>query len=377
MGGHLVLAGGGHAHLTTIASIGDLVARGHKVTVLGPSPYHYYSGMAPGALAGTYRPREIRFNIQKTVTQRGGTFVQDKVIAVDPNRRELMLDSGGGVSYDVVSFNLGSRVASGTIYAGNRFVFPAKPIINIIRARQAIKRLLEENGSPSLFVVGGGPAGVEMAAALTAMGETLGASLEVGLVTGSTILKGFPEKAVELARSSLSRRGVTIRENTPVAAIGEQAIELADRTSLDADIVLLAVGVKPTPLFLNSLVPTGEDGGLLVDNQLKSVEFENIFGGGDCITLRGQKLDRVGVYAVRQNPVLAHNLLATLEGTPLNEFDPGSPNYIQILNMCDGTAIFRKGNLVRSGKAAYRLKDWIDRRFMRKYQLSGEQSEPD
>ena len=47
---HLVLVGGGHAHMVTLAHIHRFVEKGYRVTVIGPSAYHYYSGMGPGML---------------------------------------------------------------------------------------------------------------------------------------------------------------------------------------------------------------------------------------------------------------------------------------------------------------------------------------
>ena len=42
---HLVFVGGGHAHRTALMSLRDTVGAGHRVTLIGPSPYHYYSGL--------------------------------------------------------------------------------------------------------------------------------------------------------------------------------------------------------------------------------------------------------------------------------------------------------------------------------------------
>ncbi len=60
---NLVLVGGGHAHMVTLEQIRTFVDKGHKVTVIAPSFYHYYSGMGPGMLGGVYSPDEIRFAI--------------------------------------------------------------------------------------------------------------------------------------------------------------------------------------------------------------------------------------------------------------------------------------------------------------------------
>jgi NADH dehydrogenase FAD-containing subunit len=121
---------------------------------------------------------------------------------------------------------------------------------------------------------------------------------------------------------------------------------------------------------------TGDDGGMLVDSFLRSTANPEIFGGGDCISLAGNPLAKAGVYAVRQNPVLVHNLMAALEGGDLEPFPPGGA-YMLIMNMGDGTGIFWKKGLVWNGSLAFRLKDYIDRRFMAKFQVSGELNEPD
>ena len=80
------------------------------------------------------------------------------------------------------------------------------------------------------------------------------------------------------------------------------------------DFIFLALGVKPAPIFRDSGIPTGPEGGLLVNNYLQSSSYPDIFGGGDCIYFQDKPLDKVGVYAVRQNPVLLNNLMARLEG---------------------------------------------------------------
>lgn len=57
MGRHLVLAGGGHAHLLSLANLRHFTEQGHRVPVIAPSETHWYSGMGPGLLGGLYTPR--------------------------------------------------------------------------------------------------------------------------------------------------------------------------------------------------------------------------------------------------------------------------------------------------------------------------------
>jgi NADH dehydrogenase FAD-containing subunit len=137
------------------------------------------------------------------------------------------------------------------------------------------------------------------------------------------------------------------------------------------DLAFLALGIKPSSLFRDSGLLTGEDGGLLVNTCLQSVVHPEIFGGGDCVSLAGRQLPKVGVYAVRQNPILFFNLLAALEGREMEIFRP-QKDYMLILNMGDGRGILWKKNFVWEGRLSFLLKNRIDRRFMKKFQVSGE-----
>jgi NADH dehydrogenase FAD-containing subunit len=109
MAKELVLVGGGHAHLTALLKLREFIDRGHRVTLIGPSPIHYYSGMGPGMLSGIYKPNEISFNVRKMAEDRGAVFVEGRVIRVDASRRILNIHSGEEIGYDVVSFNVGSH----------------------------------------------------------------------------------------------------------------------------------------------------------------------------------------------------------------------------------------------------------------------------
>jgi NADH dehydrogenase FAD-containing subunit len=367
---HLVFVGGGHAHLTALMALRDTVQAGHRVTLIGPSPYHYYSGMGPGLLSGIYRPAEARFHVKKMAQDRGATFIEDRVVLVDPVRRTLVLGSGGEVRYDAVSFNTGSEVLMDLLHPSGDDVFPVKPIENILAARKKIREA-ETGKRICVIVVGGGPAAVEIAANLGHLGRETGRIGGITLVSRSTVLGDFPEKARAQARGALTRWGVELIEGVGAESITNGMIRLENGANIVGDMVFVAIGIRPSPLFRNSGLPTGEDGGLLVNDYLQCVDHPELFGGGDCISLAGSPLARVGVYAVRQNRPLHRNLSAFLAGRPLQRFDPGG-DYLLILNLGDRRGLFRRKGIVWSGRLAFQLKNYLDTRFMRKFQVSGE-----
>lgn len=367
MGKKLVLIGGGHAHMVTLANISTLIAKGHRVTVVGPSEHHYYSGMGPGMLGETYRPEEIRFATRKVVEKQGGTFRLDAVSRIDPLGKKLQLASGATLEYDILSCNAGSQVPQSTLSGKREDVFSVKPIESL----QAAKRRLLElagDGRDRVSIVGGGPSSAEVAGNIHQLMQEHGLKPpRISIFSGPAFMKRFPAKVVRLVRKSLERRGIEIIECGYVREVTSGRLELADGQSHPADLIFLALGVKPSPIFADSGLPVGPDGGLLVNRFLQSPAHPEIFGGGDCIYFQESPLDKVGVYAVRENPVLYHNLLAGLEGGELQPFNPGG-DYLLIFNLGDGEGVLHKRWLTLGGRPAFMLKDYIDRKFMRHFQ---------
>ena len=123
-----------------------------------------------------------------------------------------------------------------------------------------------------------------------------------------------PQKVRDKATESLVKNRINIVTGCRVQKIRTGLVTDVSGNTYTFDFIFLATGVKPHPVFANSKLPVGPDGGLRVNRYLQSVEFKTIFGGGDCIYFEHAPLDKVGVYAVRQNPILRHNLQAALEG---------------------------------------------------------------
>ena len=176
-----------------------------------------------------------------------------------------------------------------------------------------------------------------------------------------------PESIRAKALTSLRKRNIEIVEECPVQEVKTGLVIESTGKSHPFDILFLATGVKPNTVFKDSGLETGPDGGLLVNRFLQHTKHPEIFGGGDCIYFQENPLDKVGVFAVRQNPVLLHNLMAALEGEDLKAFEPGG-KYLLIFNLGDDTGILYKWSIQFGGKLAFKIKDIIDRRFMRTFQ---------
>lgn len=366
MGKHLVLVGGGHAHMVTLKNLHTFIDKGHKVTVIGPAKHHYYSGMGPGMLSRTYSPDDIRFATEHVVTKQGGSFILDKVVKIDPVNRTVFCENSASLTYDVLSFNAGSYVPWDQVTGDHDDIFSVKPIETLLEAQARILELVSQK-KITVGIVGGGPSSLEVAGNIWQLARDNGKFMpEITIFAGSSLMARFPERIRNMAYRSLRQRSIKIVEKDYSKEVQSRKIILESGAVHEADIIFLAVGVKPSTIIKESGLPIGPDGGLLVNRFLQCAEYPELFGGGDCIYFKEQPLDKVGVYAVRENPVLYHNLMASLEGGDLQPFDPGG-TYLLIFNVGGGKGILGKNSLMFDGRLAFWIKDYIDRKFMREF----------
>ena len=363
----LVLIGGGHAHMVTLANLARFTNKGFEVTVIQPSAYHYYSGMGPGMLSRIYKAEEIRFATRHVVEKQGGHFVLGKAVTIDPVSRTVTLEDGETLGYDVLSCNAGSYVPVMGSSPASENTYSVKPIEKLLEAQSRLLELAAQRPI-TVGIVGGGPSAVEIAGNAWRLLRDYGThAARIQVFAGTRLMNRLPEDIRRRAHQSLSGRGIEIVESSYVKDVQGRELTLESGERYALDFIFMALGVKPSRIFAESDLPMGPDGGLLVNEYLQCTRYPEIFGGGDCIYFEKQPLDKVGVYAVRENPILWHNLLSYLEEQPLRPFDPGG-DYLLIYNMGDGTGILKKKSIVFGGRLAFIIKDYIDRKFIRTFQ---------
>lgn len=367
MGTRVLFLGAGHAHLYALKRTALLAARGLEVTLVAPNDF-WYSGLATGMLGGRY-PQELdRVDAGDLVSRGGGRFVRDRAVRLDPANRTVHLESGIALSYDLLSLNLGSQVRRGAVPGLEEHGLPVKPIRNLLTLRER----LDAAGNRTLRVViaGGGPAGCEVAANLHARARHLGVPVDLTVLTrGERILSTMPEGAADAAWRHLRERSIRIATRSRVTRVeaGSVFTDTGDRVGFD--LLVNATGLVPPPLIGESGLPVDRDGALQVDAHLRSTADPRVFGGGECIAFQDATLPKIGVYAIRQAPILFENLAAAAEDRLLRTFLP-QKRYLLILNLGDGVGLAVHGKSWWYGRLAFRLKDWLDRRFLRKYQGS-------
>lgn len=366
----MVFAGGGHAQLYSLRRTRELTEKGFDVVLVNPGRFLYYSGMAPGLLSGTYGAEEARIDVAYLVEKGGGRFIEDRVKEIRPRDGKILLEGGGSVRYDAMSVSLGSGVPDEGLEEAEDIV-PVKPLENISGLLGTLSAPEAGLGRESrVLVIGGGAAGCEVVCNTERLFEEHGIDGHITIVeAGEALLGSAPERAQREIEELLRSRGVEVLLGSEVVKIAEGTAHARDGRRISFDVAILAVGTRPPEVFRESGLATGDDDGLWVNRYLQSISDPRVFGGGDSISFRGEALPKLGVFAVRQGPVLFHNLKAYLRGEPLQRFKPQKV-YLYVLNLGDGTGLAIYGSLVWRGRLAWRLKRYLDKKFVEEYRYS-------
>jgi NADH dehydrogenase FAD-containing subunit len=366
-GRRVVLLGAGHSHLFTIANARRFADAGHELVVVAPGPF-WYSGLATGMLGGLYEPSFDCIDVGELAARGGGRFVPSRAVGLDPATRRLRLEGGESMTYDALSFDVGSEPPAVPGAEGPE-CYAVKPIPRMRDLRAWLEtRFAEAPETPvRIAVAGGGPTGCELAANVAGLAQRRAGRVAVTLLSaGERLLKGAPDGAARKIGRILEGRGIEIRRHARVVRVEGREAVLDDGARQPFDAFVNATGLKPNRLLRDVGLPLAEEDALLVDTHLRSPDAPEVHGGGDCIAVKGHALARIGVHAIRQSPVLCHNLLAAANGTPPQAFAPQT-RFLWIVNLGDGTGLAMRGGLWWYGRSAFWLKDRIDRRFLERY----------
>jgi len=367
----VVLLGAGHAHLFTIKRTAEFTSRGFELVLVAPDIF-WYSGLATGVLAGIYPPTLDQIDVGALVIKGGGHFICARATAIDVAAQTISLDTGSSVSYDLLSCNLGSEVPLDSIPGASSHGYAVKPVRNLWKLRQALEARMGSAASHQplqIVIMGGGATGCEIAANVQHLVAVHGGQAHITILArGDSLLEQMSRGAAKKMTRILERRGIKLALHSPVVHVESQTVTTGDCKQVPYDFLIHAIGLVTPAILRATGLPTSADGALLVDPFLRSVADPRIFGGGDCIALEDRKLAKVGVYAIRESPILYHNLLASLQGRRLRRFRP-QRRFLLILNLGDGTGLLTWGAFSWQSRLAYRLKDRIDRAFLRAYQM--------
>jgi nitrite reductase (NADH) large subunit len=279
----LVVIGNGMAAVRAVEELQGFAPQSYDMTIFGAEPHGSYNRiLLSPLLAGEKRIEDIVTHPPEWYVEQGITLHRaDPVVHIDRVRRCVRSRSGVEASYDRLLMATGSLPIILTMPGGS-----LQGLVTFRDLQDVDTMLAASRARRRAVVIGGGLLGLEAASGLLQRG------LDVTVVHIHRHLmeQQLDAQAAELLRGELERRGLKFKlvaktsylcGETEVSGVGFE-----DGSELPADLVVMAVGVRPN-IELARAAGLPCDRGVLVDDTMLTND-PSIYAVGECVQHRGK-----------------------------------------------------------------------------------------
>ncbi|HZO28469.1 MAG TPA: NAD(P)/FAD-dependent oxidoreductase [Chloroflexota bacterium] len=367
----VLILGAGFGGLTTAIELGRLARTGQAldVTLVDRANYHLFTPMLYQVATGLLEPGNVEYPARAIARDYGFRFREGQIEAIDLGQRQVTV-GGEQLGYDRLVIALGSV----TNYFGNASIERSAASLKTLGDAVAIRNRVveaferadvtrdvrERQALLTFVIVGGGATGVELVGSLHTLIQNgllpVYPSIdrhEVRVIlaeAGPKLLNGIDPWMGEEAVRRLQRKGVEVWLDNPATDVSEAGIAFKDGRFVPSRTVVWAAGVRPSPMTAALDVERGRDGRLVVDEHLRLASHPEVFALGDCAWFpipeeNGRPAPPNAQTAVRQAPVVAANVAASLAGGSLRPFRYSSEGNLVALGQGDGVAAFGERHL--------------------------------
>jgi selenide,water dikinase len=363
----IVLLGAGHAHVEVLRRFALKPEPGVRLTVISPEPETPYSAMLLGLIRGDYSFDQAHIDLTPLAAMARARLILAEATAFDPQTRTVIIPGRPAVAFDILSIDIGG-LSDRPDHQG----IGVKPTGRFLAELEQLVMSLPAGAR--IAVIGGGPTDSELALALA---RRLAGHLRLTLVsTAPDAAPGAPASVHRVVRQALVEAGVELVFAVTASFLRNGRLGLSDGSSIDADAAIWATGVLGPPILAASGVSCDEAGCIRVSRTLRSVSHDFIFAAGDCASVEEAHRPNPDAGATRAGAALAGNLRRAVRGRQLRPWrrqkDP-----LAILGLGDGRAVAWCGPIAIQGHLIWRLKDQLDRTWMRKYTDMRMPADPD
>jgi selenide,water dikinase len=373
----LLLLGGGHSHVQVLKHFAMHPVPGVRLTLISDDYVSPYSGMVPGYIAGHYSLDEVQIALGPLCRRAGARFICANVTGLDRDSRRVLMAGRPAMRYDVLSINSGAQpdlqgMPGIAVKPISRFLSQWPELLATMRSQLAADSSSSGRRMRGVMLVGAGAGGIELAFACRA---SLPAQVPIKLV-GPTLLPGSNRIAKKLVRRAMCEKNIVyITQRVTKARTTAEgfSVTLANETIEETGQLLWVTDVCAPNWLAESGLDCDDKGFVSVNESMQSINDSHIFVAGDAAHLQGQERAKAGVFAVRVAPILAKNLARAVQGLPLqgprSRFRPQS-SFLTLIGLGapdrpDAIAI--RGSWASRSKIFWRLKERIDRRFVRRF----------
>jgi len=351
----IVIVGAGFAGMTLALNLKNQYPY-LPILVVDSSSNFIFKPLMYEVLSDEIRMWEAAPRFANIFSDAGITFLKNCLTKISFNGNILEFSDGLQLSYQYLVICTGSIPNISSTKGVDKNCYFFNDLNDLNKLKSFLKRFQKTKLYKKLFIVGGGPSGIELACKIK---DIFLDSFEVNIIEKSNqILKRNKIFNREEAERALEKRKIKVFLNAIVNEVSETKIEISNEagiTKLDKDIVIWTAGVKPSfPYLVNDEI-TKKNGRILVNNTLQIKGNNNCFAIGDISIIEGMEdLPITAQVAMQEGKFLAKNiglLIQSKDPLPFEFQDNG-----EMISLGIGDASISALGLTISGKLAFEIR---------------------
>ncbi len=386
---NIIILGAGFAGLTTVQNLQSKLPKNYKITLIDENANHLFrADLYEVATAFNKKiTNECLTQLKKTVatpiTQLISPkvrFFQDKVLKIDPKKRQITLSKNKSLTYHYLVVALGSVTNYFSIPGLEKYSVPLKTIQDAVKINchldQIFHDLWRKKQARDIFITvgGGGATGVETA------GELVGAikklckkyrfprdKVHLQIIEGTDALGAFSKPDSKLIEKRLAQKNIKVYLKHFIKKVTKSKIFLEGKTKeINSDFLLWTGGVMVNPVSAKTLGTSETRGAIPTNEFLQHPLHPEIFAAGDNAYFLDPntktRLPMLAQIAIDQGRAISSNILSGLKKSTLKPYKPKQPLYI--LPIAGRYAIGKIGGKIFFGTLMWYLRRLISLKYL-------------
>lgn len=341
----IVVLGSGFGGMEAVVELEERLREKNdiSITLISDQNFTLFTPLLPQVVSSFIEPRHIEQEVRDIRRDKKFRFIRDIVTGFELDRKTVRL-SEGDIPYDYLVIALGSTTNYFRVPGAEENTFPIKTLQDSLELRDHIIDVFEyadHEENPefqkellTFVIVGGGYTGVETVAELhdficgpkaKSYRGINPKDIRIVLVEAmDKILEGFDQDLAKRAQKRLLKEGIEIKTKAMVTRCFPDGIEINNRETIKAGIVVWTAGVKANSVLDSLPVRKGKFGRILVNDYMQIPEFPEVYAVGDNAIIEGsnpakssQPLAPVAMHGGR---VAAQNIANSIENKPPVEY---------------------------------------------------------
>ncbi|MCY7320790.1 MAG: selenide, water dikinase SelD [Phormidesmis sp. CAN_BIN36] len=372
----LVLIGGGHSHAIVLRMFGMHPLPGVRLTLITEASDTPYSGMLPGHIAGFYDHEDCHINLRSLCQFAQAQIFIDTAIGLDLENNRVLCADRPPVAFDWVSIDIGSTPKMPIVAGATQHSIAAKPVQHLLAWWNQLTDSLKLNPEKplTLSIVGGVTGGVELALNMQHRLHDILQKAEQPIDhltlhlfhNGANLMPKHNAWVQHHFYSLLTQRGIHLHLSETICEIKQGTIVSESGLKIPCDATVWVTQASAPDWLSKAGLAVDDQGFMLVNDALQSVSHPQVFAAGDIATMVNYSRPKAGVFAVRQGKPLFKNLQNIIFNQPLRPYHP-QKNYLSLIGTGDESAVASYGLVGWNSALLWRMKDRIDRTFMRRF----------